>query len=195
VAHDLFHFEGIHATGVDLVAERAQVAPATLYRLFGSKDELVAAYITRCSERYKAVLDAAATAAGTPRERIAGVFESFSHEISSGSCRGCPFLMVLAEYPDPNSAPHVLAVAHKAWLRALLHRLVRELNETAHLDDPHGLGDQLALVAEGMYGSAQALGAPGPAARGPATAESLIEAALRLRGRPFMPAALPDTAR
>jgi len=195
VAHDLFHFEGIRATGIDRVAERAQVAPATLYRLFASKDELVAAYVERCSDRYRAVLGAAAAGAGTPRQRITGVFEAFAQEIRSGSCRGCPFLMVLSEYPDPSSAPHVLAVSHKAWLRELLRGLARELSKIADLRDPDGLADQLALIAEGMYGSAQALGAAGPTSHGPAAAAALIDAALQGPGRRSAVPVVPDTTR
>ena len=43
--HELFYWHGIHATGVDAVASAAEVAPTTLYRIFGSKDGLVAAYV------------------------------------------------------------------------------------------------------------------------------------------------------
>ena len=45
VASDLFYRNGIHATGVDDIAKVAEVAPTTLYRAFGSKDELAAAYV------------------------------------------------------------------------------------------------------------------------------------------------------
>ena len=50
----LFYWKGIRSTGVDKVASEACVAPTTLYRLFGSKDELVAAYVTHNAEPYKA---------------------------------------------------------------------------------------------------------------------------------------------
>ena len=53
VAGELFYREGIRATGIDRVASQAEVAPTTLYRLFASKDELVAAYVERCSTNYK----------------------------------------------------------------------------------------------------------------------------------------------
>jgi AcrR family transcriptional regulator len=49
VAHELFYWHGIRATGVDRVAAEAAVAPTTLYRLFASKDDLIAAYIARAS--------------------------------------------------------------------------------------------------------------------------------------------------
>lgn len=177
VADELFYYDGIRSTGIDMLAARAEVAPTTLYRLFASKDDLVAAYVERCGERYRTALRTATSPdTGTPRERILAVFNAFAAEIGSGSCRGCPFLMVLAEYPDAQSAPHAKAVAHKAWLRALFHELVRELASTTQLRDPEALADRLALVAEGMYGSVQALGPAGPAAHGRASAEALIDA-------------------
>ncbi len=180
VAEKLFYTEGIRATGVDTVASRAEVAPTTLYRLFDSKDGLVAAYVERCSERYKAVLSAAmSSAAPSPPGKILAIIDAFADEVQSPSCRGCPFLMVLAEYPDPDSAAHAKAVAHKAWLRDLLHELVGELAQTTELRDAESLADGLALLAEGMYGSVQALGPSGPAAYGPTCAEALIDAAQR----------------
>jgi AcrR family transcriptional regulator len=179
VAGELFYTEGIRATGVDAVAAAAAVAPTTLYRLFASKDELVAAYVTRCGKHYRSVLgEAIARVGGDPRARLLAVFHTFAEDTRTGSCRGCPFLMVLSEFPDPQHPAHVAAVAHKAWLRSLLGDLVGELAATAALPDPVALREHLTLVAEGMYASVQALGADGPAAAGPACAAALVEAAL-----------------
>jgi hypothetical protein len=84
--------------------------------------------------------------------------------------------MVLAEYPDPHSPAHAAAVAHKTWLRALFHDLVDQLARTTPLHAPAVLADRLALIAEGVYGSVQALGPTGPAAHGRALAEVLLDA-------------------
>ena len=59
VTHELFYWHGIHATGVDAVASVAEVAPTTLYRLFGSKDGLVAAYVERAGAVYREWFDQA----------------------------------------------------------------------------------------------------------------------------------------
>lgn len=178
VAADLFYWEGIRATGVDTVAARAEVAPITLYRLFASKDELVAAYVERCSEAYRERLSAAsAPEVGGARERILAVFDAFTEEALSESCRGCPFLMVLAEFPDRRHPAHKAAVAHKTWVRRLFNKLVNELAKERPLNDPDGVADQLALVADGIYGSVQSLGASGPAQHGRACAEIVLEAA------------------
>ncbi len=178
VAAELFYWEGIRATGVDTVAARAEVAPTTLYRLFTSKDDLVAAYVERCSAGYRERLTAVSeTSCGAPRDRILAVFDVFAEDALSGSCRGCPFLMVLAEFPDPASAAHIQAVAHKTWLRTLLRGLVRDLARQTPVRAPARLADQLALIADGIYGSAQSLGGSGPARQGRVCAEVLLDAA------------------
>jgi AcrR family transcriptional regulator len=180
VAHELFYWDGIHATGIDRVATRAEVAPTTLYRLFASKEELVAAYVQRCAQRYRDLLSSAtAPSAGTPRERILAAFDAFAEEaLRPEICRGCPFLMALSEFPDPRSPVHVAAVAHKAWVRDLFRVLAVELAQTTSVEDPGRLADQLTLIAEGVYGSVAALGATGPATQGRACAEVLIDAAV-----------------
>jgi len=47
VAEELFYWQGIHATGIDRIVVEAEVAPTTLYRLFGSKDDLMVAFVIR----------------------------------------------------------------------------------------------------------------------------------------------------
>lgn len=178
VAADLFYWEGIRATGVDTVAARAEVAPVTLYRIFASKDELVAAYVERCSGIYRERLNAVTSSeSGSARDRILAVFDVFTEEALSESCRGCPFMMVLAEFPDRRHPAHKAAVAHKLWVRKLFNKLVNELAKETPLNDPDGVADQLALVADGIYGSVQSLGASGPAQHGRACAEIVLEAA------------------
>ena len=44
-ASELFYAEGVHTVGIDRVIERAGVAKASLYNTFGSKEELVRAYL------------------------------------------------------------------------------------------------------------------------------------------------------
>lgn len=175
VAATLFYWDGIRATGIDRIAAEAGVAPPTLYRVFGSKEALVAAYLDSCDRAYRDALETATAADGrAPRERLLALFDEQAAAVRPEHCRGCPFLMALAEFPDAASAPHAGAVATKAWVRALLARLAAELGVAA----PTALADQLALVVEGVYASVQALGVDGPTAQARSTAEILIDAAL-----------------
>jgi len=180
VAHELFYWHGIRATGVDTIAAAAGVAPTTLYRLFTSKDDLIAAYIERADGLYREWMTAAtAPAVGSPRARILALFDALDEQVQPQRCRGCPFLMALAEFPDPQVPAHAGAVATKGWVRERLGELTSALAVTAPVSDPGALADQLAVVMEGVYASAQALGADGPARRARAIAETLIDAATR----------------
>ncbi|MBV9384603.1 MAG: TetR/AcrR family transcriptional regulator [Streptosporangiaceae bacterium] len=196
VAHDLFYWHGIRATGIDRVAAEAGVAPTTLYRLFASKDDLIAAYIRRADAAYREWFDAAARSGGSdPAGQILAVFDALAEQVQPHQCRGCPFLMTLAEFPDPAHPAHQAAVAMKTWVRARLGELTSELAGPAsrravmggssppQQTEPAGareetaanlLADQLSLVMEGVYASAQALGAAGPARRARALARKLL---------------------
>jgi AcrR family transcriptional regulator len=165
VAHELFYWRGIRATGVDAVAAEAGVAPTTLYRLFASKDDLVAAYVERASRLYREWFDDAAGAGAGTREHILAVFDALAVQVRPENCRGCPFLMALTEFPEEHLAAHRHAVAVKAWVR----------RRFAELGAPDDLADDLALVMEGVYASVQALGVDGPARRARRLAEALLD--------------------
>ena len=74
-ADELFYNEGVHTVGIDRVIEHAGVAKASLYNTFGSKDELIHAYLRGRHDRLAAHIMAAVDAAGTPREKVLAVFE------------------------------------------------------------------------------------------------------------------------
>src|SRR5271166_573432 len=70
-ARDLFYRHGIHAVGVDAIAEAAATNKMTLYRHFASKDLLIA----ECLRRFAAESDAAweenaKAYAGDPRTQL-----------------------------------------------------------------------------------------------------------------------------
>jgi AcrR family transcriptional regulator len=173
VTHELFYWRGIHATGVDTVASAAGVAPTTLYRLFGSKDGLVAAYVERAGALYEEWFDQSLGSAERPaRERLLSLFAALDEQVQPQNCRGCPFLMALAEIPDESDPAHQHAVAVKAWVSKRFGELAREL--TPPVADPDQLADALTLIFEGSYASAQALGAGGPARRSPAIVAAML---------------------
>jgi AcrR family transcriptional regulator len=171
VAHDLFYWQGIRAVGVDKIAAEAGIAPTTLYRLFASKDDLIAAYVERANRLYKEWFDAVTAEDGRgPRERILALFDALTEQVRPGQCRGCPFLMALAEIPDRDHPAHRHAVDAKTWVHARL----ADLSEATGAADPAQLADQLTLAMEGVYASVQALGDEGPARRARTLAQLLL---------------------
>lgn len=174
VAHDLFYWEGIRAVGVDRIAADAGVAPTTLYRLFASKDELVAAYVDRAQQAYREWFQASLDSGGDdPRTRVLALFDEQNVMLQPAVCRGCPFLMVLTEFPDDKLAGHQHAVRLKQWVHDQFVVLARDLGAA----DPQQLATHLTLVFEGAYASVQALGVGGPSGSARSVVESLLTAA------------------
>ncbi|MFJ6676154.1 TetR/AcrR family transcriptional regulator [Actinosynnema sp. NPDC091369] len=175
VVHELFYWQGIRAVGVDRVAAEAGIAPTTLYRLFSSKDDMIGAYVEQADERYREwFLDAVESGGDDPRARILALFDALAAQVRPELCRGCPFLMALAEFPDQTLPAHRNAVTTKRWVHDRLRELADAYAETRADVDPSGLADELFLVMDGVYGSVMALGADGPAARARKLVERLL---------------------
>ena len=61
---------GYHGTSLDLVAERLDMAKATLYYYFPSKDEVILACLATCAQFVTRRLDKIANAEGTASEKL-----------------------------------------------------------------------------------------------------------------------------
>jgi AcrR family transcriptional regulator len=172
-ANELFYAEGIHTVGIDRVIERAGVAKASLYNTFGSKDELIRAYLEARHARLAERITRAIDALGSPRDKLLGIFDAQGASIVEPAYRGCAFANASAESPA-GSVVEQAADAYRAWLRSTFTDLAR----AAGVADAETLGRQMQLLYDGSAQSARMdrdRGAPG-AAR--AAAEVLLDAAL-----------------
>ncbi len=158
VVYELFYQRGIHSVGVDEIAKVADIAPTTMYRIFDSKDELVAAYADHIDQYWRNWLHQAIAEQVDPVAKIRAAFNALATAVSSPEHRGCPFQMILAEYPDPTHNAHIAAVANKTYAR----NTFRDLARAAAIDHPNQVGDQLALLFDGAYANNQAMGPRGP---------------------------------
>ena len=116
-----------------------------------------------------------ATAVGRPADRIMSLFDELIVQVQPEHCRGCPFLMAMAELPDASAKAHALAVDTKAWVREKIGELTAQLA----ISDPAVLADQIFLVMEGVYASVQSHGADGPARQARGLVETLFAALAR----------------
>ena len=163
-ADELFYAEGVHSVGIDRVIERAGVAKASLYSAFGSKDELVRAYLRgRHEERRNRILTGLERFS-TPRDRLLGIFDVLAETAARPGFRGCAFYNATAE-ADPSGVVTEEAAATRAWTRELLVELSRE----AGAADPEGFAGQLVILYDGSLAGARL--DPGP--RAPLAARSM----------------------
>src|ERR1700675_3951222 len=98
-ANELFYTEGVQTVGIDRIIERAGVAKASLYNVFGSKEELVAAYLESHHENTFARLARAMGKFEDPRGKILAVFDSQAKSFREPEFHGCAFVAASAEAP------------------------------------------------------------------------------------------------
>jgi AcrR family transcriptional regulator len=143
-AEELFYNRGITAVGVDLIAEHSGVTKRTLYNQFGSKDQLVAAYLAERDARWRSLVQATVDACDDPVEAVTAPFEAL-RVWSGANSRGCAFINALAELPDAAHPAHRIAVNQKLWLLELFE----ELATAARCANPAIVAAQLLLLHEG----------------------------------------------
>jgi AcrR family transcriptional regulator len=138
-ADRLFYNQGIHAVGVDAVAAEAGISKRTLYNHYPSKDELIAAYLSRRGAQV-------AAPEGSPLVQILGVFDALARWFGSRHFRGCPFVNAVAEFSGDRQHPVVpLAVALKERRVQQFETQLRALR----VADAPALAQQLAILFEG----------------------------------------------
>jgi AcrR family transcriptional regulator len=171
-ADELFYKEGVHTVGIDRVIAHAGVAKASLYNTFGSKDELVRAYLEhRQQTRQERILGKLAVH-DEPKDKILAVFDAAAETFALPGYRGCAFQNASAEGPEDGTVRTVCEDI-RSWTRTLFTDLSRQ----AGAADPEALAKLLVLLYDGATVGARMDRDPGSALRARAIAEILIDAA------------------
>ena len=173
-ANELFYEDGVNSVGIDRVIEHAGVAKASLYSAFGSKEELVRAYLEHRHEIRRGRLLAGLERFGNPRDRLLGVFDVLAELTATPGFRGCAFYNASAESVAEGGAVEQVSNANRAWTRGLFTELARD----AGVPDPPGLADQLMLLYDGASVGARMDKRPGAPVLARVVATQLLEAAL-----------------
>ena len=170
-ARELFYRRGIHAVGVDAIAEAAGTNKMTLYRHFASKDVLIAACLRELQQDFDAAWDASAAAhVGDPKGQLLAWLRHVCDFKANEAERGCGLANAAVELPDPDHPVRRVIREYKTELRERLIRLCGD----ARLADPERLADEIFLICEGARVTAQSVGTEGLSARLSGMLEALI---------------------
>jgi AcrR family transcriptional regulator len=147
-ASELFYREGIRAIGVDTVVERSGISKTSLYRLFESKDALIAAFAAEQDRLFWAWWDRIEEQhAGDPRALLDALLSGIAKRIMRSDYRGCPFLNLATEFPADNHPGRVIARRNKEEMRTRLAAILGKLG----VGDPNRTASQIALIINGAY--------------------------------------------
>lgn len=165
-ASTLFYEKGIHAVGVDTIADAAGVTKKTLYDRFGSKETLVVAYLQHRDARWRDhVAEQLARVPDSGVERILTIFDAAESWSDDNSSKGCSAINARAEIGDGHDGHPVFPEVsrQKIWLLDLFEDLCRE----ASVPKPRAMAEALMLLYEGAIVTVgmETFANPFPAAR------------------------------
>lgn len=131
-ATNLFTTEGIRVIGIDRILREADVAKASLYSLFGSKDALVIAYVESLDEKYRADWEARTANMTDPYQKVLAFFDKAIDEQPEIEFRGSHFLNAAGEYPRPETDAErgivAACVEHRTWVHNTMTALLTAKN-------------------------------------------------------------------
>ncbi|WNY33927.1 TetR/AcrR family transcriptional regulator [Curtobacterium flaccumfaciens] len=148
----LFYEEGIHSVGVDRLISEASVTKATFYKHYGSKDNLILAYIRTQHERVQERMEQLITDAGSPERAVRAWVAALADDVNDPAFRGCAFLHAAAEYHDPRDPVRQVVAVHRDWYT---ERLATLLHDAGHPLPGDG-ADELMLARDGAMAGAYA---------------------------------------
>lgn len=169
-AAELFYARGVHEVGMDELVESTGLGKATVYRLYPTKNDLIGAYLERTHLAIMEAIDTDIAGSDGPASALQRIVNSIWNHVNSPGFRGCAFNNASIEFDDTDHPARAIARLHRTRLRNHLVDLADRLDPERGAE----VGEQLAVVVDGIYLNAAHLGSDGPAASGHRLALTLI---------------------
>ena len=168
-ARDLFRRHGLRGIGVDAIAEAAGTNKMTLYRHFGSKDDLIVAYLREAAAASAGMWrNFEAAHPGDPMAQLHDWVRAVATCATDG--RGCDIANAAVELTELDHPARKVIEQCKMDHRNRLVGLCR----AAGITQADLLADSLTLLIEGALVSWQTVGSEGPGARFVEISEAVI---------------------
>ena len=123
-ATHLFCKNGINATGIDAIIDEAGTAKTTLYKLFGSKTNLVNAVLESEGKAWREwFIGAMEDGGGDAQAKLKRIFPALKRWFAEERFYGCPFINAVAEHDKDAKAFRNIALRHKKVVLAHIEKL------------------------------------------------------------------------
>ncbi len=159
-ATQLFCKNGINATGIDAIINEAGTAKTTLYKLFGSKTNLVHAVLESEGKQWREWFIASVeSGGGDAATKLTRIFPALKDWFREERFYGCPFINAVGEHDKDQKQFRAIAMKHKKVVLAYIEKLAGEMGAT----EPQMLAHQLGLLIDGAIVAAMVSRDPGVA--------------------------------
>jgi AcrR family transcriptional regulator len=156
----LFCKNGINATGIDAIINEAGTAKTTLYKLFGSKTNLVHVVLETEGKLWREwFIGTIESGGGNAQAKLARIFPALKDWFGQERFYGCPFINAVGEHDKDQKQFRAIALRHKKIVLAYIETLAGEMGAA----EPEVLAHQLGLLMDGAIVAAMVTRDPGVA--------------------------------
>ncbi len=129
----LFHQQGYNSTGINQIISEANVAKASFYQHFKSKDDLCVAFLNKRHDYWFNNLIDFTSKSKNQKEKVISAFDFIMQMNERENFRGCSFLNILSEISKEQESILKVIQSHKNDLRIFFNQLVKDELLATHI--------------------------------------------------------------
>ncbi|WP_281637532.1 TetR/AcrR family transcriptional regulator [Flavobacterium marginilacus] len=129
----LFHQQGYNSTGINQIISEANVAKASFYQHFKSKDDLCVEFLIRRHDYWFSKLIDFTSKTKNQKEKIVSAFDFIIQMNARENFRGCSFLNILSEISKEQEGILRVIQSHKNDLRVFFSQLIKDELLATHI--------------------------------------------------------------
>ncbi|PXW09444.1 MULTISPECIES: TetR/AcrR family transcriptional regulator [unclassified Chryseobacterium] len=130
---ELFTKQGYNSTGINQIISEAEVAKASFYQHFKSKEDLCVEFLNVRHEYWFGELNIFLAKEKDSKSKIIKAFDFLVYMNEKENFRGCSFLNILSEIPMDNTKILSVIQSHKSDLRNLFSELINDEELSDHI--------------------------------------------------------------
>lgn len=129
----LFAVQGYNATGINQIIAEAEVAKASFYQHFKSKEDLCVEFLNVRHQYWFSELISYIGLEENRKVKVLRAFDFLIYMNEKEQFRGCSFLNILSEIPAGNTKILAVIKCHKSDLRAYFFEVVGDRSTADHI--------------------------------------------------------------
>ncbi|MDC5459226.1 TetR/AcrR family transcriptional regulator [Acinetobacter baumannii] len=148
-ATQLFIQESYITVGIDRIITESDIAKATFYKNFPSKEELVFACLKELKLDIQIAVEEHISEKSAPLEKLEQLYNWYIDWVNQNDARGCPFHKARMDVGDLYPSILVVLDEYRNWLFDTTTSILMELE----LDDPTALAHLFTSLLDGIINS------------------------------------------
>lgn len=148
-AHRLFYEQGFQATGINQIIEEAEVAKASLYQHFPSKELLLNEYLLSNRIEWREDLLAFTVDMSPGKQKLEGLFDFRTQRMIARKFKGCAFCRVTYELPNLDETSAQIIRDHKNWIKVFITEQLRAIKKSYPKEELREMTEMIFNLSEG----------------------------------------------